>query len=327
MSDAAITVDAYSHVGLPRFCSPEQALGVCRHWGIGKAVFSLGPGVPDILPLAQAALANPNRVRAVGIPFGESEAQRDELVKVQLNAGFLGIRMDHGEFLSNPLALDRIGRQGAWVYYIGMPLTSDRADPLLRWLEVHPGGRIAAPHFIQRDVPDLTEASRRRVRALFEHPRFFPILSRQGDGRSEEPYPYADLGPWVEMLAHYCGWERMMWGSEHPVLLWRNETIGQCRDWLQDAGIAMSSSESAAFFGENASRLLFDRPLVYSSVEMPRWLEKQFDRTRPVNLFQNATLDIPMDRFAPLMKSYLNASSGGSQYTFGEFVVQRLTGE
>jgi predicted TIM-barrel fold metal-dependent hydrolase len=324
MRGTAPTVDAYSHVGLPRFCSPDQALDVCEQWGIGKAVFSLGPGVPDILPLAEAVLAHPNRARAVGIPFGETETQRYELVGLQLDAGFLGIRMDHGEVLANSRALYHIGQRAAWIYYVGMPLTNDRADPLVQWLDTHPDGRIAAPHFLRRDVPNLRNADLSRVRGLLEHPRFFPILSRQGDGRSQGPYPYADLRPWVEMLVRCCGWERMLWGSEHPVLLWRNETIAQCREWFQDAGISMSSAESEAFFGGNAQRLFFDKPPACAPVEIPRWLEEQFDRTRPVNLFQNTTLDIPMDRFAPLMKRYLVESAGGSQFTFSEFVARRL---
>jgi len=69
-------IDAHSHVGLSRFCSLEQILDVCDRWNIAKVVMSLGPGTPDIPPLAEAVRTLPDRARAVGIPFGEFVVNR-----------------------------------------------------------------------------------------------------------------------------------------------------------------------------------------------------------------------------------------------------------
>ena len=47
-------IDAYMHVGEPRFGSAAEALATCDTWGIHEAVLVLGPGVPDIPALVDA---------------------------------------------------------------------------------------------------------------------------------------------------------------------------------------------------------------------------------------------------------------------------------
>jgi len=325
MTDARHVVDAYSHVGVPRFVSPEAALDVCERAGIAKAVCCLGPGTPDIVPLANAVRERPDRVRAVGIPFGATPAQRLDLVGLQLDAGFSGIRLGQNEFRRDPAVENAIGERGRWIFYAGWIGTGARAAGLLAWLERHPRGRVAVPHCLHGAALDLAATDTRIVRDLLEHERFHVILSRQGDGRSRQRYPYRDLLPWVRMLATHCGWQRIMWGSEHPVLHWRDETIARCLSWVTDAGVDASDDEFAAYFGGNAERLFFaEPPPAARGVELPAWVEEQFDRTRPLSLFQNATVTMPMDKFEPLMTAYLRESEGGTKFTFGKFIARRL---
>lgn len=321
-------IDAYSHVGLPRFCSPGQILDVCDRWNIAKVVMSLGPGTPDIAPLAEAVRTHPDRVRAVGIPFGATEDQRHDIVLRQLDAGFMGIRLSLEEATGNPRIMEAIGERGGWIYFCGIPVDQVQAELLIGWLNAHPHGQIAAPHFLNRTVPDMQADEHLSFRRLLEHPRFFPILSRQGDGRSGQKYPFGDLLPWARMLVGHCSWSRILWGSEHPVLLWRDETMKQCIDWITDAGIGATEEEIGMYLGGNAERVFFtDRPDITRDYEQPAWLEPQFDRGRILSLFQNATLDVPMDRFEPIMAEYLYKSQGGTTLTFGEFVANRLLGK
>ena len=65
-------VDAYMHVGQPRFGSAAEALAACDRWGTNKAVLVLGPGVPDIPALVEARRARPDAIRTIGIPYGDT---------------------------------------------------------------------------------------------------------------------------------------------------------------------------------------------------------------------------------------------------------------
>ncbi len=41
---------------------------------------------------------------------------------------------------------------------------------------------------------------------------------------SAAAYPHADLRTWVESTIGLSGWDHVLFGSEYPVIFWRNET-------------------------------------------------------------------------------------------------------
>src|SRR5690554_5496694 len=85
---------------------------------IKRSVAVLGPLVPDIATLAEAASTHSDRLRMVGIPFGETKKERLEAVQLQLEAGALGIRFEYREAMDNPELLMAIGTSGRWAYGI-----------------------------------------------------------------------------------------------------------------------------------------------------------------------------------------------------------------
>ena len=215
-------IDAYMHVGEPRFGSAAEALSTCDLWGIQKAVLVLGPGVPDIAALVEAQRARPDRIRTIGIPYGETEDRRLVCAEACWAAGVIGFRLQQNEPLDSPRLMAELGARGGWAYATD-PLISERHTVFyLEWLDRYPRARIGAPHFLSRDVSRLDDE---RAEALLKHPRFHAILSRHGQKGSIYSYPHPDLRPWVERTLAWCGWERVLWGSEHPVLYWRGERV------------------------------------------------------------------------------------------------------
>ena len=107
-----LVIAAYAHVGLPRFGSPEEALTTADRFGIQKQVLVLGPGVPDCRSLFRAVASHPERIRGIGIPFGNTETQRFELAELQLQAGVIGLRVESREILDNPDILRLLGENG-----------------------------------------------------------------------------------------------------------------------------------------------------------------------------------------------------------------------
>ncbi len=318
---ASPVIDAYMHVGSPRFGTARQALSAMDRWGTDAAVLVLGPRVPDIAALIEAQRARPGRIRAVGIPYGDSTVRRLACAEACLTAGAIGIRMQGDEPLENPALMELLGTRGCWIYGTD-PLASPRHTALyLEWLARYPQARLAAPHFLR---PILAPLDDPLAEKLVRHPRFYAILSRQGQVGSREPYPFRDLRPWVQRLLAWCGPERMLWGSEYPVIYWRGEQIDQTRRWLRDVGIEWSAEDLAAVTGGNARRLFFDSaaPQVHEPA-LPDWL-RDYPPPGPVPLSPTATLQLPIDLYRTLFDAYSERNAPEAPLSFADYVIERL---
>jgi hypothetical protein len=309
------------HVGEPRFGSAAEALAACDLWGTRKAVLVLGPGVPDIAALVEAGRARPEAIRTIGIPYGDTPEQRLACAEACWTAGVLGFRLQRDEPLDNPLLMAQLGERGGWAYATD-PLISRRHTAFyLEWLARYPSARIASPHFLGLDVRQLENDL---AEQLIEHPRFHAIFSRHGQKASREPYPYQDLRPWVERTIACCGWERILWGSEYPVLYWRGEQIDEARGWLDDLGLEMGEAERAVYLGGSAERLFFaDRAPEATLPDLPDWLA-HYPRTRPIQIAPTGAIDLPPEVYGPLLSAYLRRNRPEARMTFGEYLVEQL---
>lgn len=309
-------IDAYCHVGLPRFGTAEEALTIADLYGIQKSVLVLGPMVPDFETLIQAMQQYKDRIRGVGIPFGETPDQKIESTEILLQAGVTAIRLQGPEML--PEILNRVGEAERWIYAIGLRSGGSIAQTNLDWLEKYPAGKIMAPHFLSTDVSKIEGA----LAELLQHPRFFPIFSRHGGLGSQEPYPHTDLKPWVERTIELVGYDRIMWGSECPVLYWRNENMHTCQNWLSEL---IDPKNLNGFLSKNAQREIFDTPPPTSeTVTLPNWIEETFDRIRTIPAFDYGGLELPMDVYEKLHHRYVLKLKENKNLTFADFVVSVL---
>jgi hypothetical protein len=293
-------IDAYAHTGVPRFGSAEQGRAFLASAGIARIVFVLGPEVPDLeqIPLAHDALGD--NVRTFGIPFGRDETQVEEITRVQIDAGVLGLRMEPRQVLAFPRAMALIGEASRWIYATNPASSESACRALSDWLESYPEGFVGAPHFLMPRVPQ--GALRRAVERLASHPRFFAIFSRHGGVGSDRPYPHEDLKEWVRFVLGLCGEGRVLWGSEFPVFMWRGERIDECLGWFSALMPDAGADAVEGFLGGNARRIIFSRPAPpRTRPEAPRWVEQQFDRGRTVPLFPRG-LALPM----PVYRAYLD---------------------
>lgn len=309
-------IDAYCHIGLPRFSSARDVLTTFDLFGIDRGVVVLGPQVPDYEALITAQSLAPDRIRTIGIPFGQNETQQREVVDLQIKAGVSGLRVQPEELFRAPWLLDVLGRHGLWLYMINWVDHPTLYQPLLDWLIQYPNAHLGAPHFLQPNP--LPEPAKE----LLKHPRVFPIFSRHGGVGSREPYPHEDLRSWVESVVQITGLERVMWGSEYPVFYWRSETMPACRDWLANLLPAISPQARNAYLGGNAARLFFNNPAPLSQpVTYPGWVNEQFQTKRSVPLFQGAPFELPMVDYARLQERFVAAQIHNPGLTFGAFLA------
>jgi len=324
MTSASPWVDAYCLVGLPRFGTAEDTRAILAQSQVRRAVFVLGSVHPDYAVLFAALRDYPQRVRGVGVPFGETLAQILESSGLQLDAGVRGLCIHDPELLTClPLPV-QWGRAGRWLYAIGIGHNAPILRRLCDWLDRYPQARLAAPHFLSTRPLFSGGAVDDALRSLLAHPHFYPIFSRQGEAGSTQPYPYADLRPWVEQVIDHTGWDRVLWGSEYPVLSWRDETPTLCRDWLADLLPEMTDLQRAAYLGGNAARALFDAPPPpRRQVTIPDWMETQPVCDRSVPLFPRG-LRLPMTVYGRVHRRFAEAYREDPTLTFADFIAAAL---
>lgn len=322
-------VDAYAHVGPPRFGSAARAERYLAGVGIARMCLVLFPGAPDLDSIDEAHRVAGERVRVFGMPYGSNRAEVAEVVSAQIDAGVIGFRFDPREVAANPEALAMVGRAGRALYATNPSAHPEACRTLTRWLESYPEGLVCSPHFLRTSLPPRGSPDRAALDNLVCHPRFAAILSRHGGMDSTLPYPHEDFRGWVEYLIDRCGWERIMWGSEYPVFFWRNERIEECIDWLDRLlpGIfhgADGAVRRRRYLAENAERLIFSRPLPSRSpVRKPDWLAGRIDPSARIPLFPRG-VSVPMNVYAPHLDAFLDRLAEEPRLTFEEYLIDVL---
>jgi predicted TIM-barrel fold metal-dependent hydrolase len=267
-------VDAYGHVGLPRFQSAADYRRLMAPHGITGAVLSAFDSSPDLADIHRALAQSPETFRALGVPLGSDRDEMQAGVAAQLAAGFSGLRLSEEDVLARPWLLDQVAQAGRVSLVTGRCARPQTAELLLDVLVRHDDCVLVAGHFAGGGRPvDLGTAP---VAQLFAHPRFHVVFSRQGG------YPAAEIEAWARAIVAVTGWQRILWGSETPVLFWRDETLAESLAWVDR--LQPSPPERSNFFSGNARRVYFSHPLDVAPLELPF---DPFERRReiPAQLF------------------------------------------
>ena len=246
--------DGYAHIGLPRFQTAETCLANMDANGIGKAMVCPFETCPDLAEVHRAYSIAPNRFRIFGLSLGGADRGLVEKgLHAQFDAGFEGMRVSLERIAEVPFVLDVIAqRKGIPLVVTNQGGHAPQAERLLAFLDAHPDSIIVSPHMAGPTHPQIF-AENAAVKALFSHPNFYVVASRQ------TLFDPATMTAWGWALVEHVGWDRLIWGSEAPVLYWRDETIDQAASWVDQFG--PSEAQRTAFFSGNADRAIFARPL------------------------------------------------------------------
>ena len=302
-------IDIYGHIGLPRFTTAESFLRVMDDNGVGQALLSTAQFCPDLFELARAVSLAPQRLRALGLPLGPSRTEIRVSVEAQLREGFSGIRLMARAAQEDPELLEIIGRQGRFALVVAFEPWQPFAEQLVDFLDRYPESFIIGGHFAGPCDPALLERSAAMAR-LFDHQRFVVAFTRQG---LMDP---AVLLPWARALVERLGWRRILWGSEWPVALWRDERYVDTMRFVDQ--FEPTAAERELFFHDNAHRLIFAR-------EGPREIvaDASFDLMphkvpSVIQLFPKA-LQLPEPLHQQVMTAYLDDARYGS-WRYSDFV-------
>lgn len=133
----------------------------------------------------------------------------------------------------------------------------------LRLARRHPGLRLVIDHAANPNLPDPGADWAAGMRALASAPKVAVKLS----GLMTRLAPGADpatIRPLILRLVDWFGPDRLLWGSDWPVMTRRSD-YGQWLDLCQDAVTWLGAADRAAIFGTSAMHLYgvadHDKPL------------------------------------------------------------------
>jgi hypothetical protein len=304
-------IDAYAHVSLPRFMSAEELLWVMDENDVECAIISGAETCPDVMELSRAQVTWPDRLRAVGMPLGRDPQHVRDGVRAQMEAGFLGIRIPAATAAAQPELLDIIGEFEGVPFVMGPDVFGPAAVVLCRFLEKYPKSFVCAPHFAGIASVDLFEEMG-EAKCLLDHPNFIIVFSRQG---VHEP---SIMGSLAAFLAWRVGWSRLVWGSEYPVCLWRDETFEWTLKWIDRIGLTPSDAQRKGFYLENAKKYFF-KPRQAKPLDA-RWDQMAYRTKAPVWLFPRKTLEITEEVHRTLLLNYLSRG-GEKSKSYRDFVA------
>lgn len=306
-------IDAWGHVSLPRFLSADDYIRVLDANHAEAAVVGTALTCPDLMELSRAAVQYPGRLRSIGLALGRSPAERLDFISAQLDAGFTGIRLPAPLIAAEPQILDVVGRAGGAAYVEGNDGYLVAARVLLDFMDRYPDAVTCGTHFAG-PTDTAIFAREDRVRRLFQHPRFFVIFSRQGH---MDP---VILKPWTLALIEQTGWDRVMYGSEYPVALWRDESFQSTQGWIDTVGLTPTAGQRSRFFYGNAHQLFFAQTRAAHLIAA-RWERRDLKSNAPVWLFEKNGIDLPEEAHRRIMVSYLAGGGNPKLGSYRDFVT------
>jgi predicted TIM-barrel fold metal-dependent hydrolase len=302
-------IDIYGHIGLPRFTTAESFLRLMDQHGVEQALLSTAQFCPDLFALARAVSLAPHRFRALGLPLGPGRAEIRLSVDAQLRAGFSGIRIMAKAAQEDPELLEIIGRHGKLALVVAFESWAPYAEQLADFLDRYPRSLIIGGHFAGPSDPALLDRGGSMAK-LFDHERFVVAFTRQG---LMDP---TVLLPWARALVERLGWRRMLWGSEWPVALWRDESYADTMRFVDQ--FQPTAAERELFFHENARRLIFSHEGSRAIAADASFDLMPYKVPSVIQLFPNA-LQVPEPLHQQVMQAYLDDPRYGS-WRYSDFV-------
>jgi len=244
-------LDAYAHLGRPRFLSLEDYRLLMAAHGIEGALVCPFECCPDLAEVHRALATDGARFRGLGLPLGRGDAEIAAGIRAQMAAGFCGMRLPASQVAEQPALLDLLAGLGGIALVVGEKGLAAAAPALVAHLERHREAIVIGGHFAGPTDPAILTGNP-AVAALFGHPRFYVVFSRQGY------FPPATIEAWAGAVLERVGWARVMWGSEAPVLFWRDERLAVEKAWIDR--FKPDAATRAAFYTGTLRRLVFDPP-------------------------------------------------------------------
>jgi predicted TIM-barrel fold metal-dependent hydrolase len=250
-------VDAYAHCGLSKYEPIESVREVMAAAGVSRAVLVQHLGEFDNSYIGSVVAADPEHFAGVLlVDHRAADVAFDALDRWVATRNFRGLRLTAEALLANP-SLFWLNSDAELIVVLYAPQGIRPILPQLQEeLECAPSTRLVITHLGNPAlIGSKLDAS---ASALFELARFPNVHLQLSGMKMFCPYPHEPLYPFIEQAMVAFGPNRILWGSNYPVVGSLDDYVADLR-LLLDGCLPVPADAIARIAGENARRLWFDR--------------------------------------------------------------------
>lgn len=209
-------VDAYSHCGLSKYRPVENVQDIMRRNGVARAVLVQHLGEYDNHYLETVVAKEPHQFAGV-MHLDVADPAIDDLLEHWASKHiFRGIRLLTRTLTTHLDVWEHASQLGLSLILFDEHSIAHHFNELSDFAEQHPRTRMVLSHL---GVLDMREApnfsSHQQIVALAAHANIFVQIS--GMHMFSQP-PYTDLVPLIEQLWDAYGPQRLLYGSNYPVM-------------------------------------------------------------------------------------------------------------
>ncbi len=247
-------IDAYTHCGLSKYEPIKQVARVMASAGVGRAVLVQHLGEFDNSYIAGCVASAPDRLAGVCLVDHTLPDAVSQLEKLANSGCFRGVRFPVQVLIDAPDLFDTAAKLGLVLVLYAPDGMGYVVESLNRFLDLHPGARVVLTHLGTPRMEEAPEfAGARRAFRLARHPGVYWQLSGM---KMYCPWPHEPLHPLIADAFSAFGPERILWGSNYPVV-GSELDYGRDLELLTQERLPIPPDAIPAIAGGNAKRLWF----------------------------------------------------------------------
>ncbi len=247
-------IDAYLHSGLSKYLPIEDVESTIAAAGVSRAVVVQHLGEYDNGYIRGIVERQPDRFAGVCLVDHTDEGAGRKLSALLSDGPFRGVRLTTDVLREAPGVFAAAADAGGIIVFYAPEGIAASADALEAFLESRPDCRLVVTHLGNpsvRESPGFAEH-----RALFRLAAF-PGVNLQVSGMEMFcPYPHEALYPLIEEAAGVFGPERLLWGSNYPVVGGLDDYRREL-DLLLEGRLPLPEEAVPKVAGGNAANLYF----------------------------------------------------------------------
>lgn len=249
-------VDAYAHCGLSKYEPIEKVRAAMSAGGVSRAVLVQHLGEFDNSYIGSVVTSDPERFAGVLLVDHRTENVTDTLTQSVASGKFQGLRLTAEALLANPVLFSLAGDLGLVIVLYAPQGIVPILPQLQKEVEHAPFTRLVITHLGNPSLigSQLEDAANRAL----ELARFPNVYLQISGMKMFCPHPHVPLYPLIAQAVDAFGMNRLLWGSNYPV-------VGTVEDYtadlrlLLDGRLPVPRDAIGQIAGENAKRLWFNR--------------------------------------------------------------------